>query len=296
MAKKLLLLVNPVSGKNKMKTELWGITKVLSDADFQVETYVTRSSGDAARQVQERSEEFDVIVACGGDGTLNEVVTGALRAHFEGAIGFLPCGTTNDLAASLKLPKNLLKGAQLIAETQGKPLDFGSFNRTRYFTYVAAFGAFTDVAYTTDQKLKNVFGHVAYVSEAISHLQELRSYHMRVTCDDKVYEDDFLFGAAANALSLGGVMKLKKDQVDMADGFHEVLLIRNPKNAVELAQLSRELLSRNFENKEVLLFRGKKITFECDEEIPWCLDGEYAGRYEKAVVRNITDRLKVIYP
>lgn len=296
MAKKLLLLANPVSGKTKLKTELWGITKALSDGDFQVETYVTRSSGDATRQVQERAEEFDVIVACGGDGTLNEVVTGALRAHFEGAIAFLPCGTTNDLAASLKLPKSLTKGAEMIAKTEGKLLDFGSFNRTRYFTYIAAFGAFTDVAYSTDQKLKNVFGHAAYVSEAISHLQELRSYHMKVTCDGEVYEDDFLFGAAANALSLGGVMKLKKDQVDMADGFHEVILIRNPKNAVEMAQLSRELLSRNFENKEVLLLKGKKITFECDQEIPWCLDGEYAGRYEKATVRNLHERLKVIYP
>ena len=296
---KHIFIVNPAAGKCDRSVQIKSLAEtVFGSRGLNYEVLVSKGPGDCTRLAREAAETGEEIrlYACGGDGTLNEVVTGAMRAHFEGSVAFLPCGTTNDLAASLKLPKNLLKGAKMIAETEGKNLDFGSFNRSRYFTYVAAFGAFTDVSYTTDQKLKNVFGHAAYVSEGIMRLQELRSWHVKVTCDDEVYEDDFLFGAAANALSLGGVMKLKKDRVDMADGYHEVLLIRNPKNAVELAQLSRELLSGNFENKEVLFFKGKKITFECEEEIPWCLDGEYAGRFNKAVVRNLNDRLKIVYP
>ncbi len=296
MQKKLLLLVNPISGKTRVKTELLGILKVFSSAGLQCSVHITQGSGDATRQVMARGAEYDIIVACGGDGTLNEVVTGALRIRYEGALGFLPCGTTNDLATSLSIPKNLEKAAELIAYGQARELDVGSFNRLRYFTYVACFGAFTDVAYSTDQKLKNVLGHAAYVTEGIARLQELRSYHVKVDCDGVLYEDDFLFAACANALSLGGVMKLKREQVDMADGYHEVLLIRNPKKAADLAQLSRELLSGNFENKAILFFRGKKISFDCDEEIPWCVDGEFAGKYEHAVVRNLHDRVRFFFP
>jgi len=296
MAKKLLLLVNPIAGKKRVKVDMLGILKVFSDADFVTTVHVTRRSGDATDYVMESGKAYDVIVACGGDGTLNEVVTGALRIRYEGALGFLPAGTTNDFANSLGIPKGLLKAAQLIAQGEARELDFGAFNRLRYFIYVAAFGAFTDVSYSTDQKLKNVFGHAAYVSEAIARLVDLRSYHVKVTCDGVLYEDDFLFGAAANSLSLGGVMKLKPDQVDMADGYHEVLLIRNPKTASEFAQLSAELLSGNFENKSILLFRGKQITFECDEEIPWCVDGEFAGKFYQAEVRNLHSRLRIFFP
>ncbi len=296
MAKRLLLLVNPISGKARIKTQLMGILKIFSDAGFRTEVHVTRFASDATQKVMEEGKNFDVIVALGGDGTLNEVVTGALRVRYEGDIGFVPCGTTNDFASSLSIPKDPIKAAELIATGVGKEQDFGSFNRLRYFTYIAAFGAFTDVSYSTDQKLKNVFGHVAYVSEGIARLQELRSYHVKVTCDDVLYEEDVLFGAAANSLSIGGVMKLKSDQVDLSDGYHEVLLVRNPKNAADLAHLSKELLSGNFENKSVLFFRGKKIVFDCDEEIPWCVDGEFAGKYEHAVIRNLHDRLKIIYP
>lgn len=296
MFKKLLLLVNPVSGTNRVKPAMMGILKVFSEAGFITTVHVTRCPGDATECVEKIGREYDVIVACGGDGTLNEVVTGALRIRYEGTLGFLPSGTTNDFANSLGLPKGLQKAAQLIATGEAKELDFGSFNRLRYFIYVAAFGAFTQVSYSTDQKLKNVFGHAAYVSEAVAHLMDLRKYHVKVNCDGVIYEDDFLFGAAANSLSLGGVMKLKPEQVDMADGYHEVLLIRNPKNASEFAQLSAELLSGNFENKCILLFRGRKVTFECDEEIPWCVDGEYAGKFEHAEIQNLHSRLRIYIP
>lgn len=296
MAKKLLLLINPISGKARVKTSLMGMLKIFTDAGFITEVHITRYAFDATQKVMDDGSRFDVIVACGGDGTLNEVVTGAMRIRFEGDIGFVPCGTTNDFATSLSIPKDPMKAAQLIANGEGRELDFGSFNRLRYFTYIAAFGAFTDVSYSTDQKLKNVLGHVAYVSEGIARLHELRSFHVKVTCDDVTYEEDVLFGAAANSLSIGGMMKLKPEQVDMSDGYHEVLLVRNPKNAADLAHLSKELLSGNFENKSVLFFRGKKIVFDCDEEIPWCVDGEFAGKFERATVRNLHDRLRFICP
>ncbi|MBE6711977.1 MAG: diacylglycerol kinase family lipid kinase [Ruminococcaceae bacterium] len=295
MQKKLLLLVNPVSGKSRVKTELLGILKVFSDADLDPTVYVTRRSGDATEQVVKVGKSYDVIVACGGDGTLNEVVAGALRIRFEGAIGFLPCGTTNDFANSLGIPKNLVKAAELIAEGEAKDLDFGSFNRLRTFIYVAAFGAFTEVSYKTDQKLKNMFGHAAYISEGIAHLTELRKYFVKVECDGEHYEGEYLFGAASNTLSLGGVMKLKAELVDMKDGYHEVLLVKNPKTAGDFAQLSTALLSGKFDNKSIQILRGKKIVFDCDEEIPWCVDGEFAGKFEHAEIHNLHKRLRVFY-
>lgn len=296
MAKKVLLLVNPVSGKAAAKSNLFGIVKALCDADYSVTVHITQRRLDATEKVISEGEGYDLIIALGGDGTFNEVVTGAVRSDYEGALGFLPCGTTNDLAHTLAIPKKLEKASALFASGEPKELDIGSFNRTRYFTYIATFGAFTDVAYSTDQKLKNVLGHAAYVTEAIARLGELRSYRMRVNCDGEIFEDDFLFGAAANSFSIGGVMKLKKEQVSLNDGFHDVLLIRNPKNAVDLANLSKELLSGNFENKSVLFFHAKKIVFDCEEEIPWCVDGEFAGNHSHAVVRNLKNRIRIFYP
>lgn len=296
MAKKILLLVNPVSGKAAAKSNLYGIIKVLCDAGHSVTVHITQRRSDATEKVIAEGAQYDVILALGGDGTFNEAVTGAVRLGYEGALGFLPCGTTNDLATTLAIPKKLQKASELIALGEPKTLDIGSFNRTRYFTYIATFGAFTDVAYSTDQKLKNVLGHAAYVTEAIARLGELRSYHVRVDCDGEIYEDDFLFGAAANSFSIGGVMKLKKEQVSLNDGFHDVLLIRNPKKAADLANLSKELLSGNFENKSVLFFHGKKISFDCEEEIPWCVDGEFAGNHSHAVVRNLQNRIQIFYP
>ncbi len=296
MIKKLLLIVNPTSGKMRIKSQLMGICKVFCDADFSVNVHITRCCMDATRHVEMYGKEYDVIVACGGDGTLNEVVNGALKIGYEGEVGFLPCGTTNDLASTFSIPKDLNRASLLITYKKSKLVDFGEFNHTRNFSYVASFGAFSEVAYSTDQKLKNLFGHVAYVSEAISRLRDLRPYCMKVNCDGKEVEGEFLFGAVANALSLGGVMKLKRDQVDLCDGFHEVLLIRNPKNSADLANLSKEFLSGNYENKSILFFKGQKITFECDESLPWCLDGEYAGNHSRVHIRNLHNRLRIICP
>lgn len=296
MAKRALLIVNPTSGKGQVKAELFGMVKLFSDAGYLLEVYMTRGKFDGVRKVCEEGKHFDLILACGGDGTLNEVVTGAMRIHYEGSLGFLPSGTTNDVANSLAIPKNLVRACEMLISTEPQYLDFGSFNRTRYFTYIASFGAFTDVSYSTDQKMKNAFGHAAYMTEAIARLKDLRSYSMKVICDGEEFEDDFLFGAVSNSISIGGVVKLKRDSVNFSDGNHEVLLIRSPKNPADLANLTAEMLSGNFENKSVLFFRGSRIKFICQEEIPWCVDGEYAGSHRQVKIRNLHEKLRVIYP
>ena len=294
--KRILLLVNPISGKRIARKNLMDLCQILSGEDNFVTVHVTRFAFDATQFVMDHGKEFDILVACGGDGTLNEVISGALSSSFDGDIGFLPCGTTNDLAHSLGLPATLTRAARVIASGKAKPLDFGLFNHDRYFTYIASFGAFTEVSYSTDQNMKNIFGHVAYVAEAFSRLKDLRSYHVRIDCDGTVLEDDFIFGAAANSLSIGGVLKLKRDKVDMHDGYHELLLVQTPKNPAALARLSKELISGEYSDRAVSFLRGKEITFTCDEPIAFCVDGESAGSHKTASITNVHDRVKIFYP
>lgn len=294
--KKLLLLVNPISGKMKVKSYLLEILKILTEAQYDISVHVTRFAGDAARQMAERGKDFDVAVACGGDGTLSEVVEGALKCSFEGSLGYIPCGTTNDFAESTGIPKDLPAAAKLIAEGEAKEMDFGLFGPDRCFTYVASFGAFTEVSYSTDQKLKNALGHLAYVLEGIAKLKDLRPYRMKINCDGAKYEGDYLFGSATNTYSMGGVLKLKKSDVDLTDGYHEVLLVKEPKTPAELAKLSQDLLAMDFSTKSFLFLKGKDITFAAEEAIPWCVDGEYAGKHEKARVRTLHGNLKIFRP
>ncbi|MBR4288344.1 MAG: YegS/Rv2252/BmrU family lipid kinase [Clostridia bacterium] len=293
--KQLLLLVNPTSGKMKVKSYLLEILKILS-AEYAVSVHVTRFAGDAVLVTKQRGKDFDVIIACGGDGTLSEVVEGALKCDFGGNLGYIPCGTTNDFAESTGIPKTLVKAAKLILEGEAKELDFGMFGANRCFTYVASFGAFTEVSYSTDQKLKNALGHLAYVLEGIAKLKDLRSYPMKIDCDGAKYEGDFLFGSATNTYSMGGVLKLKKSDVDLADGYHEVLLVKEPKTPAELAKLSQDLIAMDFSTKSFLFLKGKDISFTASESIPWCVDGEYAGKHETARVRTLHKKLKIFRP
>lgn len=293
--KQLLLLVNPTSGKMKVKSYLLEILKILS-AEYAVSVHVTRFAGDAATVAAKRGKEFDVIVACGGDGTLSEVVEGALKCDFKGSLGYIPCGTTNDFAESTGIPKKLANAAQLICEGEAREMDFGTFGTGRCFTYVASFGAFTEVSYSTDQKLKNALGHLAYVLEGIAKLKDLRSYPMKINCDGAKYEGDFLFGSATNTYSMGGVLKLKKSDVDLADGYHEVLLVKEPKTPAELAKLSQDLIAMDFSAKSFLFLKGKDVLFAAEEAIPWCVDGEYAGKHENARVRTLHKKLKIFRP
>lgn len=293
--KTALLLVNPRSGKQQVKRELVDILAAFSHADWSVNVHVTRFPGDATGWVKEHAAGFDAVVACGGDGTLNEVVAGALESGFQGDLGFLPCGSTNDLAQTLHLPKSLQKAAEYIAKSTGKPLDFGLFSGNRYFTYIASFGAFTEVSYSTDQQLKNTFGHLAYVAEGIRSMSTIRPYRLTVCCDGVECRGSYIFGAAANSLSIGGVVKLQRGKIDLTDGKHEVILVKEPKSPAEAFDLINNVLNGELDSENIVLLHGKEITFSCDEEIPWCVDGEYAGKWEKATVKNLHDRLKVIY-
>lgn len=296
MRKRVLLIVNPYSGKLQAKNELMKIVTTLCDADFSVAIHTTRCSKDATRVTEERAKDFDMVIACGGDGTLNEVMTGVIRSGFTGEVGFLPAGTTNDFASTLGLPKSPAKAAQVVAEGKARPVDYGCFNKDQYFAYIASFGAFTETSYNTDQKAKNVWGHLAYVAEGVASVGAIRPWDLTVLCDGKRVSGSFVFGAAANSRSFGGIVKLRPDEVDLTDGLHELILVRTPELPGDLGATIGSLLAGDFDPEHVVMLRGSRIEFRCREAVPWCLDGEYAGKCKTAVVETLPGRLNIIRP
>lgn len=271
---KLLLIVNPCAGQKKAKKFLTEIIEIFNRADYTVITHITASSGDAEATCIQYAQLVDRIVCCGGNGTFNETISGVLKSGRDIPIGYIPAGSTNDFAASLQLSTNILEAAQDIATGNTKRLDVGTFG-DRFFSYVASFGAFTRTSYSTPQNLKNLLGHTAYVLSGIQELSQLRSYPLRFELPDgRCIEDKFIFGAISNSTSVGGILSLSKDLVDMSDGKFELLLIRAPKDLFELGECVRALQQKTYNCAMITFVNTSEVTISAPEEMPWTLDGE----------------------
>ena len=281
----MLFVFNPKAGKGKIKTHLLDIIDIFSSHDYEIIIRCTQAPRDAYEKAKEYANSVDMIVCSGGDGTLDEVVTGIMEAESSVPIGYIPAGSTNDFANSLFMPKNMTKVAEMIMEEELYHCDIGRFNQ-KTFAYVAAFGLFTDVSYETDQDLKNVLGHVAYVLEGVKRLFDIKSYHMKVTSDEVQAEDDFIVGMITNSRSVGGFKNLTGKNVDMNDGLFEVTLIVHPKNPLQLQEIITALVMAEDNTDLIYSFKTKKLTIESDEEVPWTLDGEFGGDHSYVDIEN----------
>lgn len=294
MMKKLLLIMNPCSGKKKANHILTDIIGVFNRGGYDVTAYMTAARGDATEVVATRAEEFDTIVCVGGDGTFNEVITGLRAAGSATPVGYIPAGSTNDFANSLKLSKDILQAAQDIVDGTPRPLDIGRFN-DRYFSYIASFGAFTRASYATSQSMKNMLGHFAYLLSGVKEVAAIRSKRLRVTlADGTVYEDDYIFGGVSNSTSVAGVLTLKEDMVDMSDGLFEILLIRKPHNPIELTGCVHALLSQKYDTPMLTLAASSRVEVEAPADMDWTLDGEKAEGTEHYVIENLHHAVNVI--
>ena len=281
----MLFVFNPKAGKGKIKTHLLDIVDIFSSHDYEIIIRSTQAPRDAYEKAKEYANSVDMIVCSGGDGTLDEVVTGIMEAESSVPIGYIPAGSTNDFANSLFMPKNMTKVAEMIMEEELYHCDIGRFNQ-KTFAYVAAFGLFTDVSYETDQDLKNVLGHVAYVLEGVKRLFDIKSYHMKVTSYEVQAEDDFIVGMITNSRSVGGFKNLTGKNVDMNDGLFEVTLIAHPKNPLQLQEIITALVMAEDNTDLIYSFKTKKLTIESDEEVPWTLDGEFGGDHSYVDIEN----------
>ena len=292
--KRLLLIMNPVSGTRKANPRLPEILSVFGNAGYECLTMMTQKQGDGRAMAAESGGQADLIVCIGGDGTFNEVISGVVQAGLSTPVGYIPAGSTNDFASSLGLPKQVLQAAQNIASGHPVSYDVGRFG-DRYFTYVASFGAFTRASYATAQSVKNVLGHLAYVLAGIKELSSLRRYRVAMTLDETTREEgDYIFGAISNSTSVGGILTLDPETVDMNDGQFEVLLVRFPKSMAELAEIVKALLSHHYDIPAVVFRPARRITVEADPEMAWTLDGEYSDGAARIEIENLHSAVRIM--
>ena len=292
----LLFIYNPTSGTGQVKAALAPVLDVFAKAGWLTTAYPTQCRGDAARVVRELGPRFDRVVCAGGDGTLSEAAAGLLELDCPPPLGYIPFGSTNDCATTLKLPRKPREAA-LVAAGTGLPLpmDIGQLNDTT-FVYVAAFGAFTKVAYDTPQDLKNTFGHLAYIFAGIASLPTIAPYHMTVEFDGQTLEDDFYFGMVSNSQSIGGMKPPKVEQVVLDDGLFEVTLVKKPLSLTDLTDGLQALVNLSPADRSGVLvqFQASRLTFTCDQPIPWTIDGEFGGSQLVSQVVNCQKALQII--
>ena len=289
----MLFVINPRAGKEKIKNRLLPILDLFIKAGYQVQVHITQCALDARNAVEQYGAGQDLIVCSGGDGTLNEVVSGLMALKNPPELGYIPAGSTNDFAASLKLPKNMLAAAKTIVEGEAYPIDVGIFCGKKYFVYVAGFGAFTEVSYLTSQDKKNVLGHQAYVLEGVKSLSSIKAYAMRICSEELVLEGEFIFGMVTNTISVGGFKSLVDPNVALNDGWFEVLLIRAPKKPLEISEIVSALLLKEETSGLVCRFKTRSLQIEAREPVDWVLDGEFGGSESSVVIENLSRQVLI---
>lgn len=293
--KKMLFIYNPNAGKGLLKSKLSDVLDIFVKADYEVTVYPTQNYQDAYYKVLNMEDGYDLVACSGGDGTLDETVTGMMKRAKKRRvpIGYIPTGTTNDFASSLHISRDILKAANAIVHGECFACDVGAFNKD-IFVYVAAFGLFTDVPYQTDQKLKSALGHAAYVLEGVKRLSNIPSYHIKVTNGDVVMEDEFMIGMISNSKSIAGFRTMMGKDVKFDDGEFEVMLIKKPKSLVGLQEIITALLVQNFDTKHMYTFKTKELILESRDEIPWTLDGEFGGEHDLVHIVNKKRALEIM--
>ncbi|MEE1053091.1 MAG: diacylglycerol kinase family protein [Acutalibacteraceae bacterium] len=294
--KKLLIIANPCSGKAKIKNDLLKIVQIFSNADYEVTVYPTKSRGDATVKAESlKQDEFDRIVVCGGDGTLNEVITGIMHSGIKCTLGYIPLGTLNEWSSGLKISRNAIKAAEDVVIGAETDLDIGKFD-DKYFSYTASFGAFTDASYSAPQEIKNVLGQAAYFFQGIKSLSNIKPIHLKFICDDREIEGDFLFGAVSNSMSVGGIVKFSDSVVKLNDGKFEVLLIKNPTSILQFQSIVDGILRKDLERDGIEFFHAHEVTVTGGADVAWTLDGEYAEGKDAVTLTNMPSAIHLIVP
>ena len=283
--KKMLFIFNPHTGGGKLKSALMELLVLFSSAGYSLSVWPTKGAGDAQEITASAAKQHDLVVCCGGDGTLNEVVNGLRGLDNAPPLGYIPGGTTCDFAASLGLPRGnvMAAGRRIVNSEEFFACDIGEINE-RAFTYVAAFGAFTDVSYETSQKSKNALGYLAYLLEGMQRLPKLEACHARVCCEGEVLEDNYLLGMVSNSVTVGGLPFLLQQEVHMNDGIFELILIKSPNNIAEFREMTTALLAGNIDSPLIRVCRVKKAEFSFEKETAWTLDGEFGGRFQHSLM------------
>ena len=292
--KKMVFVINPYSGKMKIKPVLLDILHMFSEAGYETNVCVTLYRSHAQEIAQNAPDDTELIVVSGGDGTLNEVITGLLKSEKKLPVGYIPAGSTNDFASSMGISMDPRIAAKSIIDGKAFDIDIGYFNNERYFSYIASFGVFTAASYNTPQSFKNTFGHLAYVLEGMKDLTKIVPYNVKIETDDAVLEGSYIFGSVTNTTSVGGMIKLSDEMVKLNDGLFEIVLVKNPKTINEMNAIIRGCLMSNFTGEGFEFIKSKKVTMYFENDMDWSLDGEHQRTGDTVCVENIKTAATII--
>ena len=290
----MLLVANPKAGKCAAKERLFDIISLFSKKGYTVTVYPTKREG-TAEHVKEVSPLYDLVVCCGGDGTLSEVIAGVYASGIRTPIGYIPMGSTNDFAVSLGIPKNPILAARAIINGKLCNHDIGTVNG-RVFSYIAATGAFTKASYSASQRLKNSLGHFAYIIEGSKCLSQIKSFHVKAVFDGKDIEGDYIYASVSNTTSVAGLVKMDRDAVNFADGSFEFLLVRKPKSLAESAELITNLLSNKLKGACFELHHAARVEMHFDKPMYFSVDGEKSEPYKDVVIKNRNKGMRLVLP
>lgn len=290
--KKMLFVYNPKAGKAMIRNKLADILDIFIADGYEITIVPTQKHGDATDVVAKKAAEYDIVVCSGGDGTLCESVNGMIQSGARTPIGYIPAGSTNDFAGTLSIPTDMIKAAENIVTGRNFACDVGQFNDKR-FIYVAAFGVFSEVSYSTDQQIKNALGHSAYILSGGKSIINAQAQNMKVTSGDMSFDGEFIYGMVSNSNQVGGFQGIMGDGVELNDGEFEVTLIKDPKSPQELNKILMSLLERNMDNEMMYSFKTNDVTFECEEAVPWALDGEDGGAHKKVRITTLNRAIDI---
>ena len=296
MEQRVLLMVNPMAGRQKIRNELLYVVDTLTKAGYETIIYTTQGKDATRDLLAEKDSQFDRVICCGGDGTFNEILSATMHWDKRPILGYIPAGTTNDFAAGLKLPSDIREAAVNIVRGTPHTVDAGLFN-TSYFSYVASFGAFTETSYSTPQNFKNALGHLAYILEGIKEIPAFTPYTVCVEADGQIYKDSYIFGAVSNARSVGGILKISDSLVDLNDGVFEVMMIKMPKTLMDLSAIVTSLTSLNplkYDPSMFLFLQTQELKITFEQEMVWSLDGERVSGGKEARIACIKDAFKIL--
>lgn len=292
--KKMLLVVNPVSGKKLAKQYMMRMINRFDQAGYNVTACCTQINKNAYDIVKNRGREFDIVVCCGGDGTLKETVCGIMELGLDIPVGYLPMGSTNDFAHSMNIPTDVFEAVEAIINGEPKPVDIGQFGNEN-FIYVAGFGNFTAISYSANQKLKNVLGKNAYYLQAVKDFFRMKPFHARVEADGEFFEGDYFYGEASNSYSIAGMPVLHNMGVEFDDGKHELILVEMFKSPADILRLANDMVHKTVaDNPSVIIRHCDHIKFMFDEPTPFTLDGEFGGEHLEVEAKTLKHAVKIM--
>lgn len=290
--KKVLVLINPNSGKKNSKESVLDVLNVFSANNYQMEIYLSQKPMDVTRYIEENGERFDVVAVFGGDGTLNEATNGLMKLKHKPVISYFPTGTMNDFGTNFGLTNDMKQCANIACAGHVESFDVGKMN-SRYFNYVAGFGAFCNVSYETKQELKKQIGNLAYIIKAIHEIPNLHPYHVKMNLDGQVFEKDLMFGLIINGNRVAGFEMVEQADNTFKDGLFDIILVEHTPNPLELYNYPLGVLHPELNMKYVERYQAKSIIIESQEKLAWTLDGEEGEETLVASVENISCALQI---